>query len=560
MGSSEDAAKYPGGRDLSTAEVEGVARNAGVVGAATLVSRFLGLGRDIVLANAFAASATDAFFIAFMIPNLFRRLIGEGALTIAFVPVFTGWLSRSAEEARRVFNATWTLAALVGLAIAALGIVFAGPLVEIFAPGFAEQPGKLELTAELLRWCFPYIFFLTFVAVAMGALNALGHFLSPAIAPALLNLSLIAAALGFADSVEPPILVLGGAVIVAGVLQVAAQIPELRLRGMSPAPLVAPGHPAIRRLGVLMAPAVLGASVYQINLLVVRFLASFQGEGAVSYLYYADRLMELPLGVFIFALSMASLSSFARLAKQGETAALRQAFAGTLRLALALAVPSTVGLVLLREPIFTALFAWNAALFDRAAIEACSGALFAYALGLAPIALSRICVQLLVANENTRVPAQGAFVAMLVNLIAALVLIAPLDPALLPLGPLSEWLVALQRVLHLTDMGYTGLALATSIAATVNALFLFVAARRLFGPLLVGADWVAFGTTALASTAMGAAVWLALELLPSAGDSKLAALALLALCVAIGVAVYAAALALLRSAELRTLSRLWRRD
>ena len=183
MGSSEDAARYPAGTSLST-EVEQVARDAGVVGGATLASRVLGLVRDIVLANVFLAGHTDAFFIAFMIPNLFRRLIGEGALGVAFVPVFTGALRRSREEARRLFNATWTLAALAGLAITVAGIVFAEPLVTVFAAGFAEEPGKFELCARLLRLCFPYILLLSLVAVAMGALNALGHFLPVEAVPA----------------------------------------------------------------------------------------------------------------------------------------------------------------------------------------------------------------------------------------------------------------------------------------------------------------------------------------------------------------------------------------
>jgi putative peptidoglycan lipid II flippase len=301
-----------------------VARSAGVIGAATLASRVLGLARDVVLANVFAARITDAFFVAFTIPNLFRRLVGEGTLTGAFVPIFTGWLEGSAEqtagrtaeerrsEAQRAFNATWTLAALVGAGISVAGIVFADPLVRVFAPGFLDDPAKFELCVKLLRICFPYILLLSVFAVAMGALNALGHFFVPAIAPVVLNACIIAAALLGRGAAEPIVWV-AVAVVLAGAVQVLVQFPPLRARSLHPRPVFEPGHPLVRRLLTVMAPAVLGASVYQFNLLVVRFLSSFLGDGAVSYLFYADRLLEFPLGVFVFAIGTASLPSLSRL-------------------------------------------------------------------------------------------------------------------------------------------------------------------------------------------------------------------------------------------------------
>lgn len=558
MESSRDAARYPGPGPVSTGEVEQVARSAGVVGGATLASRILGLLRDIVLANTFLRSSTDAFFIAFMIPNLFRRLIGEGALTIAFVPVFTGELQRSREDARRLLQTTLTIAALVGLLVTVGGIALAEPLVRLFAPGFAAEPGKLELCAELLRMCFPYIFFLTLVAVAMGALNALGHFLTPALAPVLLNLALITAALGFAGAFEPPVLVLGAAVVVAGVLQVLVQLPALRARGMSPRPSFDLGQPALRRLGGLMAPAVLGASVYQVNLLVVRFLSSFQGDGAVSYLYYADRLMELPLGVFIFGLGMASLPSFARLAKLGDRAAVRVAFAGTLRLAIALALPSSVGLMLLREPIFRVLFVWNPAVFDESAVAGCAAALLWYALGLVPVATARILVQLCVAHEDTGTPARAAVVSLIVNLIAAFALISPLAPDAIPFAPVAALVASLQGLVHVVDLGYPGLALATSIAAAANALYVGLAARRRYGRLLIGDDFGALARLCLAAAGMGVALWLVQTLLP-APAGKLAGVLWLAALVAGGALCYGALLAVLRSPELRTLLGILRR-
>jgi len=531
-----------------------VARSAGIVGGATLASRVFGLLRDVVLANTFLAAATDAFFIAFMIPNLFRRLVGEGSLTVSFVPIFTGWLRRSREEARRVFNATWTLGAGVGLLITVGGILLAGPLVHLFAPGFDMTPDKHELCVALLRLCFPYILFLILVAVAMGALNAVGHFLAPAAAPILLNLCLIAAALLAAPLFEPPILVLGVAVLLAGILQCALQVPVLRRHGLQPRPVLAPGHPAIRRLGVLMAPAVLGASVFQLNTLVSRLLSSFLGDGAVSYLYYAGRLLEFPLGVFIVAIGTASLPTFSRLAKSGERGGLHEAFSGTLGLALALALPSTVGLILLREPIFAALFAWKTDVFGDAAVASCGRALLFYALGLVPITISRIYVNLCMSHENTRTPARAAVVSVVVNVLASLALIGPL-----PAGALPEGLVRLQHAWVLADLGFAGLALAASVASLANAVYLAAAARSRYGVVL-GPDDLGRGMRlGLAAGALAVAVWGSQQLLPVPRAASLPGLALLSLHVAIGAAVYLAALYALRSPELSTLLAVVRR-
>ena len=297
MEPSEEAARYRDRESLSTVGISKVAGRARVVALATLASRVLGLIRDIVLGNTFGSQATDAFFVAFTIPNLMRRLIGEGALTIAFVPIFTQSLGQGRERAREVFDATWTLGGLVGLLVMGVGIPLALPLVELFAPGFAATPGKLEMTASLLQWCFPYIFFLVLVAVAMGTLNSVGHFLSPALAPILLNLCLISAAFGVRRSLRA-----------AGH---GARDSPSRSRGCS-RPFCSFRRSrggafdrdfVLRRvtrrfaaLGLLMLPAALGAAVYQINLLVTRFLSSFQGDGAVSYLYYASRSDRVATG------------------------------------------------------------------------------------------------------------------------------------------------------------------------------------------------------------------------------------------------------------------------
>lgn len=539
---------------MSTDAAGALARSAGVVGGATLASRVLGLARDVVLANLFAAGHTDAFFVAFMIPNLFRRLVGEGSLTVAFVPIFTGWLRGPRAEARRVFNATWTLAGLVGLAIAVGGVLASGPLIGLFAPGFAADPAKYALAVDLLRLCFPYILLLVLVAVAMGALNASGHFLAPAAAPVLLNLCLIGAALGLAGRFDPPVLALGVGVIAAGVLQVLVQIPPLRRHGLSPRPVWDPGHAALRRLATVMAPAVLGASVFQLNLLVNRFLASFGGDGAVSYLYYADRLLEFPLGVFVLALGTASLPSLARHVKARDGDGLRGAFAATLGLALALSVPSAIGLVMLREHLFAALFAWNPDVFDSRAAAGCARALLFYAPGLVPITVSRIYVNLCLAHENTRTGARAAGVSLAVNAVASLMLIGPL-----PHGVLPDALIDAQHALALADLGYAGLALATTLAATANALYVALAAHRLYPGVLGGAEARARWALLPASALLVAAVAGVRAGLGSPGAASVTALAGVAAAVLAGSAAYFAVLLALRSPDARALMGLLRR-
>jgi putative peptidoglycan lipid II flippase len=529
---------------VSTDAVAQLAGDAGVVGRATLASRVLGFVRDTVVANSFDRALTDAFFVAFMIPNLLRRLVGEGALTTAFVPVFTAWLQRSREEARQVLSATWTLGALIGLVLTAAGMIWADALVHVFAPGFSADPEKHRLSVELLRLCFPYIFFMILLAIAMGALNALGHFVMPAFAPVMLNVLLIAAALTGPLWLDVPIRALGWAAVAAGAVQVWMQLPQLLRRGLAPALRLDARHPAIRRLARLMGPAVLAGSVFQLNLVVSRFLASFGGDGAVSYLYYADRLLELPLGGFVLALGTASLPSFSRLVQARERERLRVAFSSTLGLALALALPSTAGLVLLREEIFSALFRWDPDVFTRAAVEGCARALLFYSLGLVSITLSRIYLNLCAAHENTRTGAHAAVVSLTVNVLASLALIGPL-----PAGALPDALLALQHRLSVVDLGYAGLALASSIASTANALYVIASARARYGSFLDRRELLSGMRTLLATLAMCGALLVTTRLTPVPEVASVRALVLLALHVACGALVYLTALRLMRAPE-----------
>ena len=476
METSERAGKYPGGTTVSTEGRAGLSRSAGVVAGATMVSRVLGLLRDSAIAYALPVAASDAFFIAFTIPNLLRRLVGEGALTVAFVPIFSQALQRSEDEARRVLRATWTLALGVTTLICVLGMVYADPLVIAFAPGYLGDPAKRELTTTLLRLCFPYVVSLSLVAVAMGALNALGHFFRPAIAPVWLNICQIAAIFIGLAFFTRPVLALGFGVIVAGVLQVWLQLRPLRERGFAPKLLWAPRDPSIKRLGWILLPSLLGASAYQLNTITTRAIASFFGDGPVSYLYYATRLLELPLGVFIFALSMASLPALARFVALGDREGLHRSFSETLGLSLALALPCTAGLILLREPIVALLFGWNPEHFGSEAVRLSGLALLYYTLGLVPISLARIYVNLCVAHENTRTGAHAAVVSLIVNVVGALALVGPL-----PYGTLWAGLVDAQHACVIADFGFLGLALATTLAAAANAIYVMIAAHARYG-------------------------------------------------------------------------------
>src|SRR5262245_13421034 len=271
-------------------EKRAIARAAGLVGGLTVVSRVTGLVRDIVVGYLFGAgTGADAFFVAYRIPNLLRRLVAEGAATAAFIPVFTGYLTDGPRsEADRVARVLFTMMAVVLAALTVLGIVFAGPITELFAPGFAAVPGKLELTIELTRLVFPYIFCIGMVAAAMGVLNALRDFWAPAMSPVVMNIVMIVATIVLAPWLG--IYSLAVAVLLGGVAQMVSQVPSLRRLAIPLAPSWEPRHPAVARVGALMLPTVFGSAVYQINVLVSTMFASLLPAGSVAFLWYAERL------------------------------------------------------------------------------------------------------------------------------------------------------------------------------------------------------------------------------------------------------------------------------
>ncbi|WP_130472817.1 murein biosynthesis integral membrane protein MurJ, partial [Candidatus Magnetaquicoccus inordinatus] len=338
-------------------------RAMGTISLFTLLSRIMGFVRDMVMAHHFGAGmGADAFFVAFKLPNFLRRLFAEGAFNTAFIPVFSDYVaSGNREAAREAAQAVFTALTVILLLVVVLGQLFMPFVVYVAAPGFADQPEQFQLTVELTRITFPYILFISLVAMASGILNCYQQFALPAVNPLLLNLSLIFGALVLAPHLSQPTMGLAIGVLLGGIVQLALLWPALKRLGI---PLRlrwqsirgAQRHPAIGRLLTLMGPSVLGVSVAQINLLVDLFIASWLPVGSISYLYYADRLVEFPLGLIGIAMGTAILPSFSARVAHNDLDGLRHDLDFALRLMLLINIPATAGLIALREPILSLLF------------------------------------------------------------------------------------------------------------------------------------------------------------------------------------------------------------
>ncbi len=505
-----------------------IARAAGVVGAATFLSRIFGFIRDMVVAQLFGAGlATDAFFVAFRIPNLLRRLVGEGSLTSSFIPVYTEYLrQRPKEESDRLVQASFSILAAALAAVTVLGIIFSPWIVKLMAYGFSQDPEKFRLTVLLNRVMFPYIFFIGLVALAMGVLNAWKHFAAPALAPVLLNISIIGCALSLPGLLRDPILALAVGVIVGGVAQFAFQIPFMRRRGISFRIRLTMDHPGVRRVAALMGPSVLGLGVTQLNVLVSTFLASYLPEGSVSYLYYADRLLEFPMGIFAIAIATAVLPTLSDYAAQRNMQGLKDTVAFALRLVFFMTLPAMVGLIVLRHPILHLLFRRGA--FTAASVEMTAQALLCYAVGLAAFAGVRIIVPAFYALQDTKTPVKVAFLALLANAFCGAVLMFPLRHA--------------------------GLALATTLAAAINFIVLLLILKGRLGRMGARKILRSFSRSMGAAVFMGAVVYFICAPIPwEQGGVSLLKLAVLFGAVVIGGAVYAGTAYALGSEEIASL-------
>ncbi len=435
----------------------GVVRAAAVVGAATLASRILGFLRDLVVAQAFGAGpTTDAFFVAFRLPNLLRRLVAEGALSPALIPVFTEYLTtRPRTELARMFRAVSGGMLVLLAALTLAGVVGAPFLVRVMAPGFFADPATGTLTVRLTRLMFPYLLFVGLGALAMGMLNAHRHFVTPALAPVMLNLAIIGAVFGVVPHLAEPVFGLAVGVLVGGLGQLAIQLPALARRGLLVVPALDRHHPAVARIVRLMTPVALGQSATQLNILVDTVIASFLVGGSVSYLYYADRLVEFPLGVFGIAIATAVLPTLSEQAASRNPGALRATLSFAQRLAAFICLPAAVGLLLLREPLVRVLYQRGE--FGPLETAQTAWALGFYALGLVGFASVKIGAQAFYALGDTRTPVKIAVGAMVLNSVLAVALAFPLR--------------------------HGGLALATSCSATANALALAWLLRRRLGEI-----------------------------------------------------------------------------
>lgn len=456
------------------------------VSSMTLVSRVLGLVRDVVIARVFGAGlATDAFFVAFRIPNLLRRLFAEGAFSQAFVPVLGEYRTvRGDSETKLLVDHVATLLATILFGVSLLGVVAAPLIIYISAPGFSADADKFELTTALLRLTFPYILFISLTSLAGGILNTWSRFSIPAFTPTLLNLSFIVFALWLAPYFDPPVMALAWAVFCGGVLQLALQVPFLWRIRMLPRPAWRPRDEGVRRILRLMGPAVLGVSVAQVSLLINTIFASFLVTGSVTWLYYADRLMELPVGLLGVALGTVLLPNLSRRYADGAAEEYTQLLDWGLRLTVLLAAPCAVALAVLAVPILATLFKHGA--FAANDVLMTRQALMAYSVGLVALVLIKILAPAFYARQNVRTPVKIALVTLLAT--------------------------QLMNLAFIWTLKHAGLALAIALAAWVNAGLLYWKLRqhRIFTPL---AGWPLFLLkVVLALVAMAAVLfWLAAD-------------------------------------------------
>lgn len=432
-----------------------IARAAGVVSGATLLSRILGFVRDLIIAKAFGAgTATDAFFAAFRLPNMLRELLGEGALSAAFIPVFTeSFRMRGREGAWRLAWTVLTLLAFLLIAVSIAGIALAPWLIRLIAPGFHSVPSKLDLAVYLTRLMFPYILLIGVAALFMAILNSQGHFATPALSPSVLNIAMIGCAVLLTPYVDPPIAALAIGVLIGGVGQLLIQIPAIRRRSRGVPWTVDVSDPAVGRITRLMAPGIAGLAITQINVFIGTLLASLMGEGGISVLYYAFRLIQLPIGLFGVAIATAAFPTMARQAANRSLGEVGATVAYAIRLVLFVTMPAMVGLIVFRVPIIQILFERGA--FDRTVTLATAEVVLFYAFGLGAYVSNRILVPAFYSLQDTVTPVKIGMVAVLVNIGSSLLLMRP--------------------------MGLAGLALATALSSFVNLGLLLVALQRRLG-------------------------------------------------------------------------------
>ncbi|RJQ40685.1 MAG: murein biosynthesis integral membrane protein MurJ [Nitrospiraceae bacterium] len=458
-------------------EKRNITKAAGLMSVATFISRVLGYVKDMILAIYFGATGlSDAFFVAFRIPNLLRELFAEGSMSSAFIPVLTEYKTKhGAEEAKRLVRAALAfILTFVGV-ICLLGIIFAPAIVAAVAPGFLKLPEKFSLTVLLTRVMFPFLLFISLAALVMGALNSRRVFFIPALAPAMLNVSIIVTVLSLASRMEQPIVAVAIGVALGGFVQFAFQIPSFLKSGYSIKPEYDLRHPGLKKMSVLVFPATMGMAVAQINIFISTILASYLAAGSITYLYYSMRLIQFPIGIFGVAMGMAVLPALSEHALKGDFDKLRDDFSFALRLLFFITIPAMAGLIALREPIVNILFQRGE--FDYTATAGTADALLFYSLGIWAIVGVRIVTASFYSMQDTKTPIKILVVTVMTNIILSLLLMGPLK--------------------------HSGLALANALASTVNFILLFYFLRRKLERLGARRIIKSFLKIALASAAMG---------------------------------------------------------
>ena len=492
-------------------------RSTMVVSSMTMLSRILGLVRDVVLLAVFGAGGLmDAFLVAFKIPNFLRRLFAEGAFSQAFVPVLSEYKEKYSLQQVQILVSRTSGALLLVLSMLTVLVILIAPwVVTLFAPGFAEQPDKFAITAELLRLTFPYLLFISMTAFASGILQSYGRFAAPAFAPVLLNLCMIGGALIFAPMFDTPIMALGYAVAIAGLLQFLIQLPQLWQQKLLVAPKVDFKHEGVRRILKLMLPAIFGVSVTQINLLLNTVFASLMIGGSVSWLYAAERMSELPLGLIGVAIGTVILPSLSKSEAQKDDVSFKKTIDWAARLIILVGVPASAALFILADVLMQALFLRGE--FTLLDSQMSALALRSMAGGILGFMLIKIFAPAFFARQDTKTPVKIGIISVFANMIFSVVFIGIFYFLEMPL--------------------HGGLALATTGAAFVNAglLYYFLYQREIFR---FGSHWKKlFAQFAIATSAMIAALYVMLPYFPTDEAQWQRIIALLVMC-AVGAAVY----------------------
>jgi putative peptidoglycan lipid II flippase len=440
-------------------------RSGAIISAMTLISRVLGLIRDMVVAHYFSTAATDAFYVAFRIPNLLRRMFAEGAFSLAFVPVLSEYKEkRSRAELNDLIDHVAGYLGLILFVVTLIGVIAAPIIMLIFAPGFGSKPeSRPDLAIDMLRITFPYILFISLTAFVSGILNTFHKFAIPAFTPALLNVVMIAMAMFAAPYFNEPIMALAWGVFIAGIAQLVFQLPSLARLGLLPKFKLKGKHEGVSRIMRLMGPAIFGSSVAQLNLLINTMLASFLAAGSISWLYYSDRFVELPLAIVGVALGTVILPKLSSDHAKADATQFRHTMDWALRMGLLISIPSTIGLMMLSEPILAAVMLHGKFTWSDVQMSALS--LMTYSFGLPGFIMVKVLAPGFYSRQDTKTPVKIGMISVVSNIVLNMLIVLP-------------WYFSGKPGAH------AGLALATALAGYVNAGLLFykLHQQKIFSP------------------------------------------------------------------------------